>query len=400
MSRVADALLADPYPHYRRLRAEDPVHYLPAVRGWSVLRYADVVACLKAPQLSNRIASTFFARLAPEQRARMVDFERTLSLWALFRDPPDHARVRSLITRAFTPRIVAGLAPRIEAIVTELLDEAEARGELDIIRDLATPLPVLVIADLLGVPAGDRDRVKQWSDDLASFLDSHRRSVDAAERAQGSFRALGELLAEVAEMRRRAPEEDLLSELVNPRDGAAPTLSGDELTAFGSSLLFAGHETTTNLIGNGALALLRHPDQRAQLVADPSLAEAAIEELLRYDGPVQSVWRVAREDLVVAGKTIRAGEFVFPVLGSANRDEAMCTEPDRLDLRRRDARHIAFGLGTHSCPGATLSRVEGRIGLRALFTRFPRLSLATATLEWTGHSSLRGLLSLPVDIGS
>jgi cytochrome P450 len=388
---------ADPYPWYERMRSEDPVAFSPRLGSWSLFRYADVAAALKDPRLSSRITPLFFARLPEETQKATHEFQRRLALWMLLRDPPDHTRVRGLVTRAFTPRVVAGLAPRIEALVDALLDAAVERGSLDVISDLAGPLPVLVIAELLGVPTEDRERIKHWADSLAAFLDLRAKLKEAETEAQASFDALSEYLGEAADRRRREPKEDLLSALVAPEQGGAPRLAADELAAIGSLLLFAGHETTTNLIGNATLALLRHPEERARFVRDPELADTAVEELLRYDSPVQSVLRLATEDVTLGGKTLRAGAMVFPQLGSANRDESQFEAPGRLDLGRKDNRHLAFGHGLHFCVGAALSRLEGRIALRALFTRLPGLRLAKETLVWADHSSLHGLSSLPVE---
>lgn len=389
----------DPYERYRRLRREDPVHYVPSIRGWFVLRYADVVAMFKDARLSSSISSMFFARLTPEQRAQMGDFERTLSLWMLLRDPPDHTRIKGMVLRAFTPRIVASLSPRVEAQVDELLGAVDAAGEMDVIRDLAVPLPVLVIAELLGVPTSDRDRIKVWADDLARFMDSRPVAKHAAGDAHASFMALDEYIKAIADERRRSPRDDLLSALVAPADGAPP-LQGDDLVALSSLLLFAGHETTTNLIGNGMLALMRHPEERARFIAEPSLAEPAIEELLRYDSPVQTVWRIATVDMELGGAAIKAGEMVFGVVASANRDDAQFPEPDRLDIGRKDVRHLSFGLGLHFCLGAALARLEGRIALRALLTRHAGIRLVTSSLQWSNHPSLRGVVSLPVQWGA
>jgi cytochrome P450 len=396
MAAVPALSFVDPYPWYRHMRRADPVHFMPHIRSWLLFRYADVVAALKEPRLSSCITPNFFMRLPPEVRARMQDFQRTLSLWMLFRGPPDHARIRGLVTRAFTPRMIAGLAPRIEAVTGELLDAAQARGAFDVMHDLAKPLPVLVIAELLGAEVTDRYRIKQWSEDLATFFDTRSGAKDAAEQGNASFQALSEFLLEAAARRRREPKDDLLSALVAPRDGSPPLLEGEELVAMGTLLLFAGHETTTNLIGNGTLALLRHPAERARFLSDPAVEESGIEELLRYDSPVQTVWRVVPEDVELFGTTLHAGDMVFPRLGSANRDEAQYSEPDRLDLGRRDVRHVAFGHGAHFCLGAALSRLEGRIALRALLTRLPGLRFNEDALVWSEHSSLRGPTSFPV----
>ncbi len=308
-------------------------------------------------------------------------------------DPPDHTRLRTLVQKAFTPRVVERLRPRIEALVKEALDEAEARGSMDLVADLAYPLPVTVIAELLGVPVEDRSAFRRWSDALVGALDpvalTDRRSAVLAARD-----ALHAYLERVVAERRAAPRDDLISRLVEAEE-QGDRLSGPELLAMGVLLLVAGHETTVNLIGNGINALLAHPDQLARLRDEPELIEPAVEELLRYDSPVQLTGRVALEELELGGRRVEPGQMLMLLLGAANRDPRVFAEPERLDLGRDPNPHLAFGRGIHFCLGAPLARLEGQIAIRELVRRFPTLRLA-GTPERRPTVTLRGFASLPL----
>jgi len=384
------AFLADPYPTYRRLRTEDPVHHSP-LDFWVLTRYEDVVAVLRDPRfikepLAAFVAARFGVAVPPGVGVSMLD-----------RDPPDHTRLRSLVSKAFTPRVVEGLRPRIQEIVDSLITRAEAAGSMDLIEELAYPLPVNVICEMLGVPVEDHERFKGWSLDIARGLDSillppesevPRRSGAARHAMADYFRGL------VAE-RRASPRGDLLSALIAAEE-AGDKLSEDELLATCILLLIAGHETTVNLIGNGTLALLRHPGQLRRLRETPGLIASAVEELLRYDGPVQRTARIPSTDVTIGGRTIGKGEMVMPFIGAADRDPAQFPDPDRLDLARTDNRHIAFGWGIHFCLGAPLARVEGQIAIDALVRRLPKLELVTDEPEYRQSLTLRGLKTLPV----
>ncbi len=382
---------ADPYPLYRRLRAEDPVHYveLPGLELmglWLLTRHADVTAVLRDERFSAR-----------KQLMSIVESSvavRPLTSSMLVVDPPDHTRMRMLVTKAFTPRVIEGLRPRIQELVDAVLDGVAADGEMDVIRDLAYPLPVTVIAELLGVPAEDRERFKQWSDDVAVLADGTLVLAGLAQ-AEQSMVALETYLTAVFAERRARPQGDLISALVAARE-QEQVLTEAELFATCVLLLVAGNETTTNLIGNGMLALLRNRDQLALLGREPGLIRPAIEELLRYDSPVQLTSRTPMVDVEIGGKLIRAGQEVDLVLGAANRDPAAFVEPDRLDITRADNRHVSFGLGIHFCLGAPLARLEGQIAIQTLVHRFPGVRLATDVTGWRPGLVLHGLKSLPV----
>jgi hypothetical protein len=315
----------------------------------------------------------------------------------LFCDPPDHTRLRNLVGKAFTPRTVRRLRPRVEALVDELLAPAAAAGGMDVIRDLAVPLPIVVIAELLGVPSEDRERLKVWSDRTAMLIDGTLRD-EHLDVALPSFLELVEYLRHEIERRRAAPRDDLISALVAAQD-AEDALSEPEILATCALVLGAGHETTTNLIGNGLLALLRDPEAWARLVREPELLPTAVEELLRFDGPVQTTSRTTTEPAVIGGHHVPAGVEVNTLLGAANRDPTRFPDPDRLVLDRTDNHHLAFGHGPHFCLGAPLARLEGQVAIGALARRFPGMKLEVDDPPVRPGFVLRGRASLPVRLG-
>ena len=383
------AVLSDPYPLFHRLRTEDPVHWEADLEFWALTRYADAVYALREDSLLSS---------AIHDSPRPGGVGLSSARWFVFLDPPRHTRLRALVHSAFTPQVVEGLRARIQAIVDELLDRAAEAGRLDLIADLGFPLPAIVIAELLGVPAEDRAQFRAWSADLAAAGGLVRMAADGAERlsrARAGGAALNAYFRDIIRERRRAPRDDLVSRLTGVQS-AEGTLSEEELVDTCALLLFAGHETTTNLIGNGMLALLRHPDELSRLRADPSLIGPAVEELLRYDSPVQMRVRVARETVEIGGRRIAKGQRVLILVGAANRDPARFPDPDRLDIARPDNRHLAFGHGIHFCTGAPLARLEGAIAIRRLLRRFPRLELTTDQLAWRETLTLRALNALPV----
>jgi hypothetical protein len=384
------AVIENPYPLYHRLRAEDPVHRSP-LGFWVLSRYDDVVRLLRDERFGRGGFEQLFRLRFGEEGA--TGFARSM----LFRDPPDHTRLRGLVNKAFTPRVVERMRPHIEAIVARLLDRVAPRGRMEVIEDLAYPLPIEVICGMLGVPAADQDAFRAWSLDIARSLDAIALPLPDAvvERGNRARRALTEYFQRLIAERRRQPQDDLTSDLIAAEE-AGDRLSEAELLATLILLLVAGHETTVNLIGNGLLALLRHPEELARWRARPALAESAVEELLRYDGPVQRTGRIAREDVEIGGRPIKAGEVVLGLIGAANRDPAHFPDPDRLDLDRRDNRHLAFGWGIHFCLGAPLARVEAQAALGAVLRRFPGLRLAEPSVRWRETSVLRGLTALPV----
>jgi cytochrome P450 len=388
---MAPEFVADPYPTYRRLREEDPVHQSP-LGFWVLTRYEDVVASLRDPRMIKEPIAAFVA-----QRFGLQAPPLGMGLSMLDRDPPDHTRLRGLVSKAFTPRVIEQMRGHIQQIVDGLLDKVEGEPGMDLIEQFAYPLPVIVICEMLGVPVADHERFKGWGLDIARGLDAIMLPPDSpvAERSVLARRALADYFRGLIAERRRSPREDMLTGLIAAEE-AGDKLTEDELLATCILLLVAGHETTVNLIGNGSLALLRHPDQRKRLQADPGLITTAVEELLRFDGPVQRTARIPSEDVTFGGKTIGKGEMVMPFIGAADRDPAQFPDPDRLDIGRTDNRHIAFGWGIHFCIGAPLARVEGQIAINTLLKRKPKLALATAEPQHRQSLTLRGLTSLPV----
>ena len=382
---------ADPYPFYHRLREADPVHQSP-LGFWVLTRYDDCVMVLRDP----RFGRAGFEGLLESVYGNTVEQAR-LPTSMLFRDPPDHTRLRGLVSRAFTPRVVEGLRPRIQQIADGLLDRVQGAGRMEVISDLAYPLPVTVISEMLGVPEEDRERIKQWSADIARSLDAIGLPTDPeiVDRGRTGRRAIGDYFRSLIPDRKKRPRGDLLSLLIEAEE-QGDKLSEGELLATCVLLYIAGHETTVNLIGNGLLALLRHPKELERLRDKPALIQSAVEELLRYDGPVQRTARITNADVELGEHKIPKGSMVVPVIGAANRDPAHFPDPDRLDVSRPDNRHIAFGFGIHFCLGAPLARLEGQITLGTLLHRMPQLALSTERPEWRESQVLRGLKALPV----
>lgn len=404
MSYVFDlgnaATNADPFPEFARLREQDPVHWSPAMKAWIVTRYDDV----RRVALDNRAISAdrltpFFKANAEFQRGGIENLVRYLNHWMVFRDPPDHTRLRRLFNKVFTPTAVDNLRPNIENIVALLLDgmaAKTARGEpVDYITDFAYPLPATVIMDLLGVPRADLRDVKVWSDDIALFIGTAQVAGNKYLRAEAGARAMAAYFRGLVEMRTAAPTDDMISKLVLARD-ANDALTTDEIIGTVILLLFAGHETTTNLIGNGFFYSMRFRDQWERLVADPSLAVPAVEEWLRYDGPSGALARVASGDVEMHGRAIRAGQRVFAFMNAANRDPKAFREAETFDIARDPNPHLTFGHGIHFCLGAPLARLEAQIAAVRLAERFPRIRLAIDVPDWHDSLILRGVKALPV----
>ena len=390
---------ANPFPFYARLRAEAPVQRVLLPTGewaWFVTRYDDVVAVLKDERFVKDTANA----MTPQEAARLPWFRKmfkALQRNMLDVDPPDHSRLRALVAKAFTPRLIDQMRERIRDITEHLLDKVQDRGRMDLVRDYALPLPSTIIAEMLGVPAADRHLFHRWSKAVLSAAASTWNLVKAVPNVMIFMRYLRKII----KSRRAHPKDDLISALARVEEGG-DTLSENELLAMIFLLLVAGHETTVHLIGSGMLALLQHRHQWDKLRSDPALIKPAVEELLRFASPAETATeRFAREDVTMAGVTIARGDMVFAVLASANRDERQFPNPDVLDITREPNRHLAFGLGTHFCLGAPLARLEGQIALGTLLRRVPdvRLAVSPKMLRWRGGLVLRGLEALPVTFG-
>lgn len=361
--------------------------------GWVLTRYAHVQSFLRDLRFSSARIAPRMETLSDTERGTIDSLGRALSLWMVFTDPPDHTRLRMLVNKAFTPQVVARMRTRIAEIVDELLSQVEPHGEMDLIRDFSYPLPATVIADMIGVPGENLEQLKQWSDDIAGFAANALSTPDVRQRAQRSMHEITAYFRGLVEVHRRVPSDNIMSRLIAVEE-SGETLTEEEIVGTCVFLLFAGHETTTNLIGNGVLAFLEHPKQWQALRDDPTGVTSAVEECLRYDGPVMSMARVAAEDIDIDGVRIRQGDRVFGMLNAANRDPRQFPEPDRFDIGRQDNRHLAFGFGIHFCLGAPLARVEGQEALSALARRFKRFELQTKALQWSESIILRGVKSL------
>ena len=389
------AVLADPFPLYARLRDEDPAHWSPRLKAWVLTRYEDVKrVCLDSTMSSDRLRP-FFATLPPPEAGKIAELARYLTLWMVFRDPPEHTRLRRLAAKVFNVRSINALRPNIESLTAWLLDRLAQRKEFDFIGDFAMPLPALVIMDMLGAPREELARLKRLSDEMALFIGSARDAPEKYERAGAATREMADLFRELITARRAAPQRDLLSELVALDDGG-DRLSDDELVATCILLLFAGHETTTHHLANGLRALLRFPAELDKLRANPALAPAAVEELLRYDGPIGAQVRIVQQAQTLHGKALNPGERVFLLMNAANRDPRAYADPERLDLARNGVAHLTFGYGAHICLGFPLARLEGQVALPAVLARWRRLELASETIEWMDSMVLRGMKAMPV----
>ena len=394
---VSPAILSDPYPIYHQLRAEDPVHWSDVWGCWVLTRYADVIAVLRDyRRFTNvgRIAS-FLDQLPANVRAQIRPLYDNFTVGMPNTDPPEHTRVRGLVNSAFTARVVDGMRPRVQEIVDGLLDQAESGGAMEVIGSFAYPLPAIVIAEMLGVPAEDRDRFKAWSDDIVAFHGTGRPHIETIMKSTAALLETKAWLLRLIEARRKQPEDDLISALVAAEE-RGEMLSETELVATCITLLTAGHETTTGLIGNGLLALLRHPDQLRKLRENPALIGTAVEEFLRFDTSFLRAWRLTAEDVEIGGKRIPKGQTLSLMLGAANRDPAQFEEPDRLDITRDPNLHTSFGWGIHFCAGAPLARREAEIAFTTLLRRFPHMKLDEAGVEWQQNNTFHNLKSLPV----
>jgi hypothetical protein len=389
-------VLADPYPLYARLRSEDPVHWDPFLHAWVVTRYADVV----------HVLNTFSAARTPTPEhlqamglPELGPIAEVMVRQMLFLDAPSHTRIRKLAAQAFTPKRVEALRAHIQGIADRLIDAVAPSGRVDVIADVAEPLPCIVTAEMLGVPAEHHPMLKLWSQDFAEMLGNFQHNPEHAPRIARSVEAMTAYFRDAMIEQRQRPRAGLLGDLMAAEiDG--DRLSSDEIIANVIVTMVGGQETTTNLIGNGMLALLRHPHELQTLRRDAALVPSAVEELLRYEAPSQQTARLAPDDLELGGKAIRKRQAVIAVMGAANRDPARFPDPDRLDLARKDNRHVAFGWGPHFCFGAALARIEGQVTFETMLRRLPELALAGGPLRWRTNLGLRGLVALPLTFRS
>src|SRR5579862_5803979 len=385
-------VLANPYPLYEQFRNEDPVHWDPYLHSWIVTRYTDVVHVLHHYS-ANRTPTP--QHLSSMGLSALNPIAQVMVRQMLFLDPPDDTRLRALASAAFTPRRVERLRSHIQEIMERLLDAVVGKDHMDVIADFASPAPAIVTAEMLGVPVKDHQQLKEWSADFAEMLGNFQHNPDRFPRVLRSVEEMCSYFRSAMKEQRLHPRDGLVSAMMEAKvEGSA--LTEDEIIANLILTMVGGQETTTNLIGNGILTLLRNPEQMQQLRDDPSIIQVAVEELLRYESPSQYTGRLAPEDVQLGGKTISKRQAVLAVMGAANRDPERFPDPDRLDLTRKDNRHVAFGWGPHFCFGAPLARIEGQIAFAAVLRRFPDMQLDCERLVWRENLGLRGLTALPV----
>ena len=393
-----DEILQDPYPTYARLHEEGPLHYVD-VGGkwavWSVFSHAECSSIAKDPRLSAKRARQMLLPLPLSRQPEFSELARMLGLWLIFMDPPEHTRLRKLLNKGFSPAAIEGLRPQVEAIVHGMLEPLQHGSDVDLMREFANPMPVRIILEMLGIPQDLRDTFVNWSRAIAVFRGNPNRTVEEARAAQDALIELTDFFRKTVAERRRNKGTDLISLLIDiEEEGEA--LTEEELYAQCIALLFAGHETTRNLIGNGMYTLLQHPQETAELRENPEIIRPAVEEILRFESPVQFTARVLKEDIEVCGQRIPKKWSILCMLGAANRDPKQFKDPNRLNLKRLNNQHLAFSAGPHFCIGSQLARLEGQIAILNLLQRFPQMKLTGPRPEWASTFGFRGLKSLPV----
>jgi cytochrome P450 len=389
---AAPALRADPYPYLADLRARAPVHYAPALKGWAVLRHADVQRVMRDPRMSADKITPFYRALEPAQKSEVEILVEYLGRWLAFQDPPNHTRLRALIARAFTPKALATVRPNVEAVIDLLLADLDGRAHFDLVAEFANPLPAYVIMDMLGVPRTLLPQMRAWSEDIKLFIGTAKHTPDKYALARRGTEAMAACFRGLITERRAAPRDDVLTTLVAANDAQDGRLSDPELIATCILFLFAGHETTASLIAMASIALMQHDAARAQFLAleTPQQVGVAVEEFLRYDGPTPAMMRIALDEAEIDGAQIARGDRVWTMIGAANRDPDVFIDPDRLDLTRTPNQHVTFGFGAHFCLGAPLARLEAVLALPRLHRQFPRMALAGPPSGWNDGLTLRG----------
>jgi cytochrome P450 len=393
-----DEVLQDPYPTYARMHEEGPLHYV-EVAGkwavWSVFSHAECSSIAKDPRLSAKRAQQMLLPLPLSRQPEFSELARMLGLWLIFMDPPEHTRLRKLLNKGFSPAAIEGLRPQVEVIVDRMLKPLQHGSKVELMGQFANPMPVRIILEMLGIPQELRDTFVNWSRAIAVFRGNPNRTVEEARAAQDALIELTDFFRKTVAERRRNKGNDLISLLIDIEE-EGEVLTEEELYAQCIALLFAGHETTRNLIGNGMYTLLRHPEETAELREKPELIRTAVEEILRYESPVQFTARVLKEEMEVCGQRIPKKWSILCMLGAANRDPKKFKDPNQLNLKRLNNEHLAFSAGPHFCIGAQLARLEGQVALLNLVQRFPEMKLTGPRPEWASTFGFRGLKSLPV----
>jgi hypothetical protein len=394
----SDETLQDPYPTYTRLLDEGPLHYVDVGSKWavwSVFSHAECSLIAKDPRCSAKRAQQMLLPLPPSRQAEFSELARMFSLWLIFMDPPEHSRLRKLLNKGFAPAAIEALRPQVEAIVDRMLKPLRRGAEVDVMSEFANPMPVKVISEMMGVPEALHGTFVDWSRAIALFRGSPNRTVEHAQAAQDALIQLTEYFRQTVAERKRNKGNDLISLLIDIEE-EGEVLTEEELYAQCIALLFAGHETTRNLIGNGLYTLLQHPEQTSELRENPEMIRSAVEELLRFESPVQFTARVLKEDIELCGQHIPQKWTILCMLGAANRDPKRFKDPNQLDLKRLNNQHLAFSAGPHACIGGQLARLEGQIAILNLVQRFPEMKLTGPRPEWASTFGLRGLNDLRV----
>jgi pimeloyl-[acyl-carrier protein] synthase len=395
---VTSEVFDNPHALYHMLRYSEPVHWSEILNAWVLTRYEDVMLALKDPRFSNAMRRAVgTARLSPELRAKMAPIDRFLLLWVLNLDDPEHHKLRVLLSKAFTPRAMDNMRPRIKQISDELIDAVINDGHMDFVKQFAYPLPCRVIAELFGMPEESYDALSSWSRTISTFFEVGPAKVSVLEDMVRTVEEMTQYLRAVVEENRAHPRDNILGALIRAEE-AGSVLSEDQLLATGIMILFAGHDSTVNLIGSGMYSLLTHPDELALLKARPELIRGAVDEFLRFESPVMRHDRVLREDIELHGHILHKGQRVIVALGAANRDPAQFVNPDELSITRKNAgRHSTFGNGAHSCLGAALACTQAEIAINLVLDRLPAIHLTTERARWREHFNFRGLKTLPVE---
>ena len=394
----SDEILQDPYPTYTRLLDEGPLHYVDVGSKWavwSVFSHAECSLIAKDPRCSAKRAQQMLLPLPLSRQSEFSELARMLSLWLIFMDPPEHSRLRKLLNKGFAPAAIEALRPQVEAIVDRMLKPLRRGAEVDVMSEFANPMPVSVISEMMGVPEALHGTFVDWSRAIALFRGSPNRTVEHARAAQDAMIQLTEYFRNTVAERKRNKGNDLISLLIDIEE-EGEVLTEEELYAQCIALLFAGHETTRNLIGNGMYTLLQNPEQTAELRENPEMIRSAVEELLRFESPVQFTARVLKEDIEVCGQHIPKKWSILCMLGAANRDPKRFKDPNQLDLKRLNNQHLAFSAGPHACIGGQLARLEGQIAILNLVQRFPEMKLTGPRPEWASTFGFRGLKDLRV----
>ena len=391
------ATINDPIPHLRRLQQSEPVYWSDVLRGWVITRYEDVKRVLRNDNFSADRISPFFEAMPPEKQQPIKELIRYLNTWVAFKDPPEHTRLRQLMRTVFTPAAVAEMSGFIESAVDHLLAELEGKKQIDFIEEFAYPLPAMVILEMLGLPQSDMDLLKDWSNKMQLFIGSATTSPHKYALAEEGAIQMAAYFREVIRDREEHPGSDMITKLLAIRD-SDDTLTEDEVIGTSMLFLFGGHETTTNLIGNGIRALLLHPDQMALLRNRPELIDSAVEEMLRYDGPTGASVRIVKESHQFHDKWLEGGQRVFVMIHAANHDLDAFDAPDTFDITREPNHHLTFNYGAHFCMGAPLARLEGKIAMARLIEHFPNLTLSDDEFEYMDTMVMRGVRNMSVEL--